>query len=211
MTDIPRVGLLCVGNNTTNLTASIFCAKTITKLLKESGYAVGGYYTMMIEDTCGKERAKEKLRQLCLYNNLAVTLGCDGFSPKDVMPDITKSICDREAPFFALHLCGAANIHNYAYNSGNTSRLLSERQPHSSYPSRSTAGICGNCLVLNLSNDEETAKNRLSAILPMLNFALVGICGRSADGSVSIEKNLISSQPELFHQQNTAQINISAI
>lgn len=184
MTDIPQAGIFCFGANKFALDISAESGKKLCKLLKKSGYGAAGYKTMLTIGT-SRDAIAKKLSLLCLCSNLVITLGCDGFSESDIIPDITKDICEKEAPFFALHACGACNIRNYE----NDKKAL---RTHNLFPSRATAGICNNCLVINLPSDYTCAMSRLNAILPMINFALIGLCGRSAEASADIDGNLMA-------------------
>lgn len=112
MTEAPRAGFFCTGKTPLELAISIHCQSKISTVLKEAGYNVGGCYTEIL-DNSGPEkikRAGKTLEYLCRSNDVVFTLGCEGFAPGDVVPEITDSICTGSASYFTSVLCGARPV-----------------------------------------------------------------------------------------------------
>lgn len=61
------------------------------------------------------------------------------------------------------------------------------------YPSRASAGISGNSLILNASNDVYTTLPLIKALLPAIIFAVYNISGKSASAALQCENSLKTS------------------
>ena len=70
--------------------------KTDMQMMKDAGYQV--VETVILPDE--KEMLKEKMAKICDENiaDLILTTGGTGFAPRDVMPEATKEICQKEVP-----------------------------------------------------------------------------------------------------------------
>ncbi len=113
------------------------------------------------------ERAQisEFLRQWCLQGlDLVLTTGGTGFAPRDVTPEATLDVIEKEAP-------GIAEAMRYAGL---------QKTPHAML-SRGIAGICGQTLIVNLPGSERAARESLEAILPALPHALKTVRGETED------------------------------
>lgn len=86
---------------------------------------------------------------------LILTTGGTGFSPRDVTPEATRDVLDREAPGLAEAM-RAASL-----------RLT----PHAML-SRAVAGIRGQTLIVNLPGSSKAVRENLETILPALPHAL---------------------------------------
>ncbi|MEX2394843.1 MAG: MogA/MoaB family molybdenum cofactor biosynthesis protein [Actinomycetota bacterium] len=104
----------------------------------------------------------ELLRDLARTTSLVVTTGGTGFSPRDVTPEATRAVIEREAP-------GLAEAMRAAGRSSTTFADLS----------RGVAGIVGSCIVLNLPGSPKGAVESLSAVLEILPHALDHLAGGS--------------------------------
>ncbi len=189
MTDMPSFGVLCCGKDIDELSRSVRCCSQIGEIMKKSGYTTGGYHTSLIKD---RDPAKmklcgEKLFHLASLCDVVFTVGQEGFSGDDVMPEITLKLCESEAVFFSGNLCGLSNIGNY--DNGSCSKRTKKAFP----PSRSRAGILKNCLVMNIRADEVFIANILPTLLPSISFAVMGLCGKNAENSVRIHEQIIKT------------------
>lgn len=90
-----------------------------------------------------------------LHIPLILTVGGTGFSPRDVTPEATKSVIERDTPGIPEQM--RAESHKY------TDRACL---------SRATAGIRGHSLIVNLPGSEKAAKENLSAVLHPLKHGL---------------------------------------
>jgi molybdenum cofactor synthesis domain-containing protein len=87
------------------------------------------------------------------FNGIIVTTGGTGFGPRDLTPEGTRAVIEREAPGIAeaMRLCNAAGL----------GRL-----------SRAVAGTRGACLILNTPGSTNGAIETLDAVLDVLPHAV---------------------------------------
>lgn len=83
--------------------------------------------------------------------DLILTTGGTGLGPRDVTPEATKEVIDREIPGF-----------------GETMRAESLKFTPFGLLSRATAGTRNNSLIINLPGSPKAVKECLSAILPAI-------------------------------------------
>jgi len=100
-----------------------------------------------------KELLKDKLIEYCEQRNLDLifTTGGTGFSPRDVTPDATLEVIERQAPGLAEAM-RAESIKITPYG------MLS----------REVAGIRGKILIVNLPGSPKAVRECLQVILPAL-------------------------------------------
>jgi molybdenum cofactor synthesis domain-containing protein len=100
----------------------------------------------------GVENVAHVLRELTRdFAGLVVTTGGTGFAPRDLTPEGTRTVLDREAPGLAEAM-----------------RLVSPK----GRLSRGTAGTAGRCIVLNTPGSQAGAIECLEAVLDVLPHAL---------------------------------------
>jgi molybdopterin adenylyltransferase len=100
----------------------------------------------------GVEAVVEALRRLTAgFAGLVVTTGGTGFGPRDLTPEGTRAVLEREAPGLAEAM-----------------RLVSPL----GRLSRATAGTVGQCLVLNTPGSSTGAVECLDAVLDVVPHAL---------------------------------------
>jgi molybdenum cofactor synthesis domain-containing protein len=93
-----------------------------------------------------------------------ITTGGTGFSPRDVTPEATKQVIEREAP-------------------GLVQAMIADslrKTPHAML-SRMVAGIRGHTLVVNLPGSPKAACENLQTILPAIPHAIELLRGASGD------------------------------
>lgn len=96
---------------------------------------------------------------------LILTTGGTGFSPRDVTPEATKSVIERETP-------GLPEL----------MRAESMKVTPRGCLSRAAAGIRGRTLIINLPGSEKAARENYAAIRPVLEHAVQMI---RSDGSAN--------------------------
>jgi molybdenum cofactor synthesis domain-containing protein len=113
---------------------------------------------------------KEMIRQMLLEwcdggdADLILTTGGTGVGPRDVTPDATRDVIDREIPGMA-----EAMRHQSATVT-----------PHAMI-SRALAGIRGRTLIINLPGSPKGARENLSVLLPALTHAIEKIKGDESE------------------------------
>jgi molybdopterin adenylyltransferase len=92
--------------------------------------------------------------------DLILTTGGTGLSPRDVTPEATMSVINREIPGMAEAMRGASM----------------KKTPHAML-SRAVAGVRGRTLIVNLPGSPKGAKENLEAVMPALEHAIAKIQG----------------------------------
>jgi molybdenum cofactor synthesis domain-containing protein len=87
--------------------------------------------------------------------DLVVTTGGTGLSPRDVTPEATRAVIDREIPGIAE-----------AIRAGGLAKTPLAML------SRAVCGQRGRCLILNLSGSPKAVREQLAVVLPVLAHAL---------------------------------------
>ena len=143
----------CSAGARTDTSGPAVCA-----LLREAGYEV--IYTAIVPDERGL--IARELRQCAdgLRCDLTVTTGGTGLSPRDVTPEATRAVLEREIPaipqamlYFSLSITPNAML------------------------SRAAAGSRGKSLIVNLPGSEKAARENLSAVLGALGHGLKMLAG----------------------------------
>ncbi len=93
--------------------------------------------------------------------SLLITTGGTGFSPRDVTPEATKTVIEREAP----GLAEAIRAQGLAVT------------PHAML-SRGVCGIRGRTLIVNLSGSPRAVREQFETIVPVLPHAIDVLTGK---------------------------------
>lgn len=125
----------------------------LCRLAEEKGYEV--VYTAIVPDEM--DRIREELLKCCdeIKASLVLTTGGTGFSPRDITPEATKSVIERETP-------GIPEL----------MRAESMKITPKGCLSRSAAGIRGRSLIINLPGSEKAARENLLAVIDPIGHGL---------------------------------------
>jgi molybdopterin adenylyltransferase len=160
--DRQLVAVVTVSDGVAQGTREDVSGGAVASLLGDAGFDVGRREVVADE----KDAIERLLLELCDQGvALVVTTGGTGFGPRDVTPEATRTVIDREAPGLAEEMRAA----------GRGSTPLAAL-------SRGMAGSRGSTLILNLPGSEKGAVESLSSILPVLPHALDLLAGHTAHG-----------------------------
>ena len=117
------------------------------------------YYEIIPDE---KEKIAEALKKSAdrLKADLILTTGGTGLSPRDVTPDATLKVIEKEVPGFSEAM-RAESL---------------KKTPHAMI-SRAISGIRGSSLIVNLPGSPKSVRENLSVILPALPHALSKLKG----------------------------------
>lgn len=132
----------------------------IKEIMKQIDASVE-YYEIIPDE---KDLIKEKLVDYSKKVDLILTTGGTGLSPRDVTPDATLEVIDREIPGIAEAM-----------------RVECLKKTNRAMLSRAVAGVRGNALIINLPGSPKAIKESLEIILNVIPHAVEKIKGSTED------------------------------
>ena len=131
------------------------------KILEGAGYEV--------EEVCilpdEREMISSKLKEFCAQKiQLVITSGGTGFSKRDVTPEATRDVIEREAPGIPQAIL-----------------LNSLKITPRAMLTRMVAGICKDTLIVNLPGSPKAVREDLEYILPSLEHGLEILSGSASE------------------------------
>ena len=157
-----RVGVLTVSDRVAAGTRDDAGGSALCELLEGAGAELVS--RAVVPDERGD--IEQALRDLAHTADLVVTTGGTGLGPRDVTPEATSAVLDRQAPGIAEALRAASlTVTPYA--------MLS----------RATAGLTGRTLVVNLPGNPKAVREEWAVLAPVLAHAVETARGPVPDES----------------------------
>jgi molybdenum cofactor synthesis domain-containing protein len=132
----------------------------IADILKPIGADLKHYEILPDE----KNLIKEKLMQFCGKVDLILTTGGTGLAPRDVTPDATLEVIDKE-------ISGIAEL----------MRFEGFKKTRRAALSRAVAGIKGSTLIINLPGSPKAVRENLESIVDVIPHAIEKIKGDTSE------------------------------
>lgn len=144
-------------------TAGVYADRSgpeIERVFGESGFGEVEWVKVVMPDD--RPHIEETLRRLCDEEacELVLTTGGTGPAPRDVTPEATRAVIERELPGF-----------------GEIMRVQSFAKVPTAILSRSTAGTRGRSLIVNLPGNPKAIGECLPLIVPAIREALKHLRG----------------------------------
>ncbi len=139
--------------------------KVIMEMIQELPSEVTAYEVIPDEFDVIKERLIEftDIKKL----DLIVTTGGTGVSPRDVTPEATRDILERELPGMAEAM-----------------RAESLKKTPYAMVSRAICGMRGETLIINLPGSPKSVRENLAVLLPAINHTIEKIKGSTRDCAI---------------------------
>lgn len=119
------------------------------------------YYEILPDEM---ELIKNKLIEYCGKVDLILTTGGTGLSPRDVTPEATLDVIEREIPGIAEAM-----------------RMEGLKKTNRAMLSRAVAGVRGQTLIINLPGSPAAVRENLEVILDVIYHAIEKIKGDSTE------------------------------
>lgn len=157
-----RVAVLTISDKGANGERKDETGRILKEFLKESSYEVSYYKVIPDEREC----IEEELVYICdkLKISLIITNGGTGFSKRDVTPEATKAVIEKEVPGI-----------------GEVMRFKSMEITPRAMLSRGIAGIRGESLIINLPGSPKGAIENLSFVIDGIGHGLEILLGETVE------------------------------
>ena len=148
-----RFGILTLSDRSSRGERADSSGPALARLIKAEGWSVTKQSLLPDDESSLREILIEWSDSFAL--DVILTTGGTGFSPKDVTPEATRAVIEREAPGLAEAM-RAASL---------------KITPHAML-SRIVTGIRKKTLIINLPGSPKGAVESLQVVMPVLNHAI---------------------------------------
>jgi molybdenum cofactor synthesis domain-containing protein len=157
-----RVGIITISDRGYRGERADTSGEVIQEMVSQLGAEVA--FSTVVPDE--QERIKEALMQGAdeMRLDLIVTTGGTGVSPRDVTPEATRGVIEREIPGFAEAM-----------------RMEGLKKTPHAVISRAVCGVRGNTLIINLPGSPKAVREDLEVILPAIPHTIEKIQGDPRD------------------------------
>jgi molybdopterin adenylyltransferase len=162
-----RIGILTMSDRASEGIYEDRSGKEIENYLKENIKNRYEIIYKLIPDEYEKivSTLKELIEQKC---SLIITTGGTGPAPRDVTPEATREVLDKELPGF-----------------GELMRMHSLKYVPTSILARGTAGVAKNSFILNLPGSPKAIRENLEAVFPAIPYAIDLIGGDYIESDIA--------------------------
>ena len=154
MMDTPRIGILTISDRSARGERDDASGPVIRSFVEERWPWIIAEYRIVPDE---REVISATLIEWCdlLHLNLILTTGGTGFAPRDVTPEATRDMIEREAPGLAEAM-----------------RADSLKQTPHAMLSRAVCGLRGHTLIVNLPGSPKAVRENLATLAPALPHAI---------------------------------------